>query len=400
MLQEQQKQQQEQQRSLESCLRKLLQNNQQDSIASTQIQTNDNAANLVPPNNADQGRTVLPTSNTNNQLLGTTDPPVHFTINPVTSSAANLNPTFGFDSQQLLSNQGTSFNMKNPYLPPPIPAQCLTKIKNMDYVDFGSLLASILPNSLNMAMILEGEDDEEFCLSQIQTPGAAATFRKKSRRNAIANFPTWVMAWNVFYEATLHFHPDKHHELFSYFKHISEYAVSHKFKFLAAYDKAHRIHIAAQKDLPPIVQTSSWTRHCPSMYNLYLKDKMTAQCNNCMGWGHYENQCPKNAASVMSSPLLQPQSLQVSGQFRNALQQEVANTGSLANMAPNNKSANKATCFRYNKEDSTCQQSRCTYPHICKWCFQKGLRRNHPAYLCPNPPPPPNTTTTVFRPGH
>ena len=185
-------------------------------------------------------------------------PSVHFQVHPPTMST-NLSPTFGFDSQPLLQQGGTgaSSAFNNPYIPPPVPNHCINKIKNLEYVDFGSILTAILPNSSNMASITEGEDIEEFCLSQIQQPGAAATFRKKSARNPINNFPTWVMAWNVFYETTLHFHPEKHYELFSYFKHISEFSVNHKFNFLAAYDKAHRTHIAAQKNLPPSVQTSS-----------------------------------------------------------------------------------------------------------------------------------------------
>ena len=330
-------------------------------------------------------------------------PAVHLNIQPVNSNTSNLNPTYGFNNQQLISSTGTSFHANNPYLPPPVPAQCLTKIKNMEYVEFGSLLTNILPNSLSMAMITEGEDEEEFCLSQIQTPGAAATFKKKSRRNAISNFQTWVLAWNVFYETTLHFFPDKHHELFTYFKHISEYSVSHKFNFLAAYDKAHRVHIAAQKNLPASVQTSSWTKHCPSLYNLYLKNNTTAKCNNCLAWGHYEKQCPlqKNQNSLFpfqTPPPIPPMPPQPTNLFRNVPQQQQqhqATNSTKLNTATNNNSASnsaeKQTCFRYNKGRS-CQQAQCTYPHICCNCLQQGFRLPHPATQCPN------TTSTIFRP--
>ena len=317
------------------------------------------------------------------------NPAVHFQVHPQTSPSSSLNPTYGFDSQQLLKHgrPGTSFNTNNPYLPPPVPSNCLTKIKNLEYVDFGSLLTSILPNAANMASITEGEDIEEFCLSQVQQPGAAATFRKKTARNAINNFATWVMAWNVFYETTLHFYPNKHHELFSYFKHICEYAVNHKFKFLAAYDKAHRIHIAAQKNLPPAVQASSWTKHCPSLYNLYLKENMSAQCSNFLGWGHHAKQCPnsQNNASfnsqqmnMMTPPPNPPQ--QPANQFRNGGQQSF-NSANPINGSPNTNSSGKKSCFRYNKNIQC--QFPCDYPHICQVCLQLGQRQNHPAWQCP-----------------
>ena len=382
-LQAQQREQQQQQLSLQNCFQQLLQNN---------LQNNAVSASLNTANTGTQG-TFQPVGNVNNQqqLPAADENQVQFLVHPTTTSTANLNPAYGFDSQQLLNNTGTSFNINNPYLPPPISKECLTKIKNLDYVDFGALLTSILPNSLNMAMITEGEDDEEFCLSQISAPGAAATFRKKTRRNAIPNFPTWVMAWNVFYETTLHFFPEKHHQLFAYFKHISEYAVCHKFKFLAAYDKAHRIHIAAQRNLPSAAQTSSWTKHCPSTYNLYLKDNMIAQCNNCLGWGHIDKMCPKIQKESIAAPIptfIQPQppQPQPTNSFRN-----VSSNSNLVSVA-NNASFGKSTCFRYNR-GKPCQQAQCSFPHICRLCFQQGLRLNHPAFQCPN------TTSTVFRPG-
>ena len=356
-----------------------------------------NSPTVSTGTNLTQQAMLTSTGNLANYQPISTNQPIHFQIQPATTTAVNLNPTYGFDSQQLLPSTGTSFNPNNPYLPPPVPTQCLTKIKNMEYVDFGTLLTSILPNSLNMASIIEGADDEEFCLSQIPTLGAAATFRKKSRRNAITNFPTWVMAWNVFYETTLHFFPGKHHELFSYFKHICEYAIRHKFNFLVAYDKAHRIHIAAQRNLPLAVQTSSWTKHCPSLYNLYLKDNMTSHCSNCLGWGHYEKQCPltqNNANNSQTSTLnplqtlSQPPSIQQpSNLFRNDPQQS-------------SKSGDNSSCFRYNK-GYVCNPP-CEYPHVCKACLKKGSTQLHPAYQCKNNKERPgsNTTTTRFRPNH
>ena len=183
---------------------------------------------------------------------------IHFTIDPVVS--ANPAPVHGFDSHQHLlpiaatGRENNAPHPNNPYLPPPLSTQVLNKIKNKEFVEFGAILFPIIPSASNMASVIEGEDAEEYCLSQSREPGSAATFIKKSSRSPIPNYATWVIAWNAFYEATLHYHPEMAYHLFSYFKHIAEYAQKYVFKYLAAYDRTHRIHIAAQRHLPSSVQ--------------------------------------------------------------------------------------------------------------------------------------------------
>ena len=81
----------------------------------------------------------------------------------------------------------------------------------MEFIDFGTLLFPVIPTAASMASITGGEDFEEYCLSQRQEQGAPARFTKKAARSPIMNYATWVFAWNVFYEATLHHHP--HHAL-------------------------------------------------------------------------------------------------------------------------------------------------------------------------------------------
>ena len=104
----------------------------------------------------------------------------------------------------------------------------------MEFVDFGTLLFPVIPTAASMASITGGEDFEEYCLSQRQEPGSSARFTKKAARSPIMNYATWVLAWTTFYKATLHHHPNMHHQLFSYFKHIAEFAPKYKFEYLAA----------------------------------------------------------------------------------------------------------------------------------------------------------------------
>ena len=156
-----------------------------------------------------------------------------------------------------------------------------------------------------------GDDGEEYCLSQVQVAGAALSFKKRSARAPISSVAAWGHAWNVFYEATLHHHPSMHYQLFCYNKHIMDYATKYKFSFLMAYDQTHRIQIAAQRHLPPSVQSASWTKHSTALFNTYLRDNGKSQCTKCFGFDHYTKNCPKTSVNSNLQPnQFQPPSTQ------------------------------------------------------------------------------------------
>ena len=285
----------------------------------------------------------------------------------------------------------------------------MKQIKNGEYIDFGALLFPIIPTAASMASIAEGEDSEEYCLSQRQEPGSSARFIKKSARSPITNYATWVLAWNMFYEATLYHFPLMHYELFSYFKHIAEFAPNRKFEYLAAYDKTHRMHIAAQRDLPEIKRTSWWTKHDPSLYNTYLRDNMKAHCQKCLGYGHYEKQCAQasdnqtgNTQAANPSPqptnnnyhnYNTPPTQSQPSQFRNGQNQRnggrQSNNTNLINVNPSSNT--RKYCFRFNRGESC--RLPCDWPHLCYWCHKP-----HPDTRCPEKLHNNNQTSTGFRP--
>ena len=344
--------------------------------------------------NQQGGASIIPTPN---------QQAVHFNVDSMdTGNGAIL----GFDSHQHLQQAPSAGRINavhpnNPYLPPPLTPQVLTKIRNKEYVDFGAILFPIVPSLSSMASVIEGDEAEEYCLSQGREPGSSASFVKRSARTPIPNYATWVLAWNAFYEATFHYYPEMAYELFTYFKHIAEYAHKYVFKYLAAYDKTHRMHIAAQRHLPASVQRSSWMKHDPSLFNSYLRDNMHPSCSNCFNYGHFDKQCPEppnnnkrrqsnsnqqqqlhHAALVApqptNQPILPPQP-PASSQFRNATPQSLlSNSSNLINI-PRTKGG---FCFRYNKGDD-CDTTNCKYAHLCRKCFEKGRTPGpHPAYQC------------------
>ena len=352
------------------------------------------AVNNNPPPN---------TSSTVNNFPPANNQPIHFQVNPTNpdplSLVNNLAPVHGFDGQQhLLTGNNTSplDAASNPYIPPALTSALMAKIKKkLDYV-------------ANIGAYTRGEDGEEFCLSQVQSAGSQLTFKKRSTRAPLSNLSHWVHAWNIFYEATLHYHPSMHFQVFAYFKHIIQFATNHKFSFHMACDQTHRRQIAAQRHLPTSSQSASWITHNTVLFNTYLRDNMKAQCSKCLGYDHFAKQCPKatplvsniinqqptyqqlsstqqhwQAAAPPRPVTPQPPVNQQAGQFRNASQNNTSRSPNLINVGRNQ---DRNTCYRFNK-GQFCRQP-CNFPHVCNVCG----RSDHIGLHCNN------TTTTGFRP--
>ena len=429
-LQDQQKTHAEQQQLLQVSLQKLLQQNDGTSaqaavatqpiivnpvssnaqLSGTQLINNPLPTNINVLGNRQQVQESTLPANTQNLVDYHPQQAVHFNIDSVVPG--HPAPVHGFNSHQHLLPSTTAgranhpFHPNNPYLPPPVTPQILTKIRNKEYVDFGAVLFPIIPSPSSMASVIEGEEAEEYCLSQSREAGSAASFIKKSSRTAIPNYATWVLAWNVFYEATLHYYPDMAYELFCYFKHIAEYAQKYTFKYLAAYDRTHRVHIAAQRHLPVSVQTSSWTKHDPSLFNSYLRDNMHPSCGNCFTYGHFDKQCTLPAtnstkrrqnnsnqqyhppapvdysqfATSQNAPPLTPTQFW-NAQGSNAPQPLLSNSSNIINVPRSSvPRPNAPYCHRYN--DGRRCNPPCDFTHACKKCFEAGRPAGHPRYLC------------------
>ena len=312
-IQEQQKLQQTENKVIQESLKQILQGTSPNIASPVPMTTQTTPTPLVISQNDNQSddpsNNLTPYAPTNKNI----DKPIHF---QVAAGAAipgtvntNLTAVPGFDSHQLLSAsvQGNSPSpdiTNNPYIPPPITAALTAKIKKQEYVDLGEILACILPNTANMGAYTGtgGDDGEDYCLSQTQTPGTPLTFKKRSTRSPITNLASWSVAWNTFYEATLHYFPSMHYQLFSYFKHIIQYATNHKFTYLMAYDQTARLQIAAQRHLLPALQSTSWAKHSTALYNTYLRDNMKPQCSKCSAHDHFSNRCPKQSSGVCVLP--------------------------------------------------------------------------------------------------
>ena len=140
-------------------------------------------------------------------------------------------------------------NSVNPYTPPALKTSILTKIKKDEYVDFDDLLPT--PPSLNSS-------PDELLGFQLDASNNLLV-KPNTPKAKIRDYPAWICAWNIYYQAMLYHDPSLHFKLFSYFKNFCNLARKHQFESCYAYDKAQRQTIAAQANLPLSQKTAHWT---------------------------------------------------------------------------------------------------------------------------------------------
>ena len=292
---------------------------------------------------------------------------------------------FGFALRENLSqqpNQGMfdSTTASNPYSPPGLKTATLNKIKKHEYVDFDDILPP--PPSTNCSNELLGfqlDDNNNRFLKPNQT------------KSKIRDYPSWVCAWNTYCQAYLHYHPDMHFNLFSYFKNIATIARKHKFESVYLYDKAFRHTLAAQHSLPPELCTVSWCKTNDELFNVYLRETLLPSCYHCSSFGHYASSCPYKTNPRSSTRYNNPYSYVAEKQFRNDSQPQqstFARNGN-SNTRPLSNTTNDI-CARYNQL-GFCNKPPCQYRHICNKCYTTG----HPGSKCFSAS---SSTRTSFRP--
>ena len=298
------------------------------------------------------------------------------------------------DNTNTLNNSTGMINsFQNPYAPPALKASVLTKIKKAEYVDFDNILPPP-PNINNNSGELLGfhfDSDNNLLLKPNQI------------KAKIRDFLSWICAWNIFYQTTLHFFPQLHFELFSYLKIMCNFARKHKFTSFYAYDKSQRQTIAAQHNLPKHQKTTSWTAINEELFNNFLRDSHLPSCYHCATFGHYATACPYksntrnnyNRYHSNNSPYTYIADHNNTPSFRNdsphQLNRQTNNTTTNRQQTystASNQNNEPEICHRFNHNNGACNKPPCRNLHICNKCLQPG----HPGSRCTN------STRTSFRP--
>ena len=107
----------------------------------------------------------------------------------------------------------------------------------------------------------------------------------------VVDLNSWMVAWNSFVQACLHFKPHMFHLLLSYQRIFCRFASTYKFDC----DKDVRMLIASQTSLLPAHRTVAWDEIHNESMSMYMKNNVSRTsgpvCYSCKVPGHYTSTC-------------------------------------------------------------------------------------------------------------
>ena len=285
------------------------------------------------------------------------------------------------------NNNISSYNdNSNPFVPPPMKASILKKIEKMEFIDFEDLVSN-RPSAItahNELYIVSDDTNSNLQSSPLM-------LRQKENKGRVTTLANWLMAWNKYMQATLHYKPHLFYELFCYQKNFCMIANKHKFESCYMYDKDFRLQIASQGSLRPEQRSVKWETFNLELSNVHLQpDTMLSACFHCKVVGHFSSACPtKNFKSTGASETFRnAQTNNPGGWFPTNNNQPTIDPSRFnnANRFPNQPQGRGSPCNRFNR-GIYCAKPPCTFAHICNKCKQ-----SHPGIRCNS------TTNTSFLP--
>ena len=301
-------------------------------------------------------------------------------------------------------------NFSNPFLPPSIKVSILKKIFRKEFVDFEELLPG---NQTSSALA-----KHESCISIDKRSHTLKFDKDKVKNEKVDSFAKWMLAWNSFLQAHLHYHPEDYFLLFSYQKLFSQLVNKYRFDACASYDRYFRLSMANQQSLSADLRSVSWGSICEEYRAMYLIDNPLPHCFTCKSKGHFAQNCPDKKTSQNESGTTPTLTLGSQNSFRRSRTQSFATSSGFQqqpqqqfqqqqqirfpqfNAQPQQQQqqpvqqqqqqqrAQVKPCFRFNGTGQ-CAKPPCQFLHICSICF----RDTHPAKDCYS------QSSSQFRPG-
>ena len=290
-----------------------------------------------------------------------------------------------------VSVPSTPFSTNNPFRPPSLKQSILKKIYKQAFVEIDDLLPYNQTSNV-------GSRHESAIAIDSRTN--LLTFDpNRIKKSKVTYGKKWMLAWTVFQQAALHYHPHLYYDLFMYGKNMISFMDRYSFQACLAYDRDFRLSIANQRSLDPNDRTVFWPKVSEELKIEHLNDNALPFCNECLSSGHYASNCPeakKKKASDNNLPTPQPQQTPNYPQWPYpppAPPAPPSNPPPL--MAPGNPRPRGPTqtkaCYRHNFEGN-CAKPPCMFGHFCLRC----KRPNCVARTCNNPIS--DSPNTPFRP--
>ena len=172
---------------------------------------------------------------------------------------------------------------------PSISSSLLKKIKSREFIEFNLLLSRPIASPMT-------SDSQVAYNIQFSGKKGISVKARDLTKPAVVDLVTFLEAWNIYFEASIAFHPHLVGELLGYQKMICEYASQFKPQAWLAYDKAHRKACAVNQSLRLDVRNDQ-------AYHRYLRDIHTLPvCYICHRFGHMAATCPEKDRSVTPKP--------------------------------------------------------------------------------------------------
>ena len=175
----------------------------------------------------------------------------------------------------------------NPFIPPPLKDTILKRIEKRQYRFQRAYSYSAITN--------EGVFPDGRTINNRR--GESGVARRPAPKEKVVDLSSWMVAWNSYVQAYLHFKPHMFYLLFSYQRIFCRFASTYKFEDVYAYDKDVRMLIASQTTLLPAQRTVAWDGIHNESMSMYMKNNVSRTsgpvCYSCKVPGHYASACPQ-----------------------------------------------------------------------------------------------------------
>ena len=280
--------------------------------------------------------------------------------NPVLHHTSNAPPVL-INQSSVMNTIPTSMTTSTDQLLPPVPPRIRERIIKGEYIDFATLLPSIMFSSS-----LELDSTTSFTV-QLPHNNGNLSVHPTAKTRKITSFSSWMEAWNVYLAVCIDHMPSRAPSLVAYQRIITSANTLHPLESWLHYDVQFRTLAASNPTL-------RWDTRHPDLW-LQCITPASAQrtkrwpCPHCGAVTHFPDRCPFRPYSSKQTPNRQwnPSRGQSDSQY-------TGNPIINKNPMPPNKNLGYCKDFNY----TSCNRQYCKFSHSCQTCGS-----NHPARVCP-----------------